>query len=205
MGRNLSCSLNSPSLGVSSSSSSLQDKVWYQFKDTVAWHGPASVICQRGNTVYVHANGEVKKLAACRVKPCELRERKSEKKEEQNKERDEDKWNRWIEEDGKMEEEKGKTENEDEENEEIEEEDMVMTEDGLKDAVGAKYLRTANSVCFLESLVYVVEVPVKEHGKPEVKEAKEKKIKNLETYETFEEVEDETDTRRHGKGKSKRS
>merc|ERR1712112_461937 len=84
------------------------DKVWYQFKDTVAWHGPASVICQRGNTVYVHANGEVKKLAACRVKPCELRERKVDEKEEQNKERDEDKWNRWIEEDGKMEEKKVK-------------------------------------------------------------------------------------------------
>ena len=43
---------------------------------------------------------------------------------------------------------------------------------------------------FLESSVYVVEVPVREHGKPEVKEAKEKEIQNLETYETFEEVED---------------
>ena len=47
-----------------------------------------------------------------------------------------------------------------------------MTEDGLKDAIGAMYLKVANSVCFLESSVYVVEVPVKEHGKPEVKEAK---------------------------------
>ena len=43
---------------------------------------------------------------------------------------------------------------------------------------------------FLENSIYVVEVPVKEHGKPEVKEAKEKEIKNLETYETFEEVDD---------------
>ena len=39
------------------------DKVWYQYKDTNAWHGPASVICQRGNSVYVHANGEVRKVA----------------------------------------------------------------------------------------------------------------------------------------------
>ena len=46
------------------------------------------------------------------------------------------------------------------------------------------------SVCFLENSIFVVEVPVKEHGKPEVIEAKEKKIENLETYETFEEVDD---------------
>ena len=24
------------------------DKVWYQYKDTNAWHGPASVLCQKG-------------------------------------------------------------------------------------------------------------------------------------------------------------
>ena len=34
---------------------------------------------------YLHCNGEVRKVAACRVKPCELRERDSEKKEEQKK------------------------------------------------------------------------------------------------------------------------
>ena len=79
---------------------------------------------------------------------------------------------------------------EDAQENEIDEDDMVMTEDGLKDVIGAKYLKMANSVCFLETSVYVVEVPVRDHGKPEVKEAKEKEIQNLETYETFEEVED---------------
>ena len=58
------------------------------------------------------------------------------------------------------------------------------------DSVGAKYLKMANSVCFLDTSVYVVEVPVRDHGKPEVREAKEKEIQNLETYETFEAVED---------------
>ena len=53
-----------------------------------------------------------------------------------------------------------------------------MTEDGLKDVVGAKYLRMANSVCFLETSVFSVEVPVKEHGKIEVKDAKRKEIEN---------------------------
>merc|ERR1712002_1354073 len=139
-------------------------------KDTTAWHGLESVICQRGNAVYVHANGEVKKVAACRVKPCELKERKLENKEEQEK--------------------KGEEEDENGEKEEIGEEDMVMTEDGLKDVIGAKYLKVANSVYFLDTSVYVVEVPVRDHGKPEVMEAKEKEIQNLETYETFEEIED---------------
>ena len=46
---------------------------------------------------------------------------------------------------------------------------MVMTEDGLKDTVGTKYLRIENSVCFLETSVYVVEVPVREHRKLEIK------------------------------------
>ena len=43
------------------------------------------MICQRGNAVYVHCNGEVREVAACRAKPCELRERDSEKKKEQKK------------------------------------------------------------------------------------------------------------------------
>ena len=46
------------------------------------------------------------------------------------------------------------------------------------------------SVCFLENSIYVVELPVREHGKPEVIEAQNKEIKNLETYETFEEIDD---------------
>merc|ERR1711873_284030 len=41
---------------------------------------------------------------------------------------------------------------------------------------------------FLESSVYVVEVPVREHGKEEVIEAKEKEIENLKLYEIFEEI-----------------
>ena len=47
------------------------------------------------------------------------------------------------------------------------------------------------SVCFIENSIYVVEIPVKEHGKAEVIEAKNNEIKNLKTYETFEEVDDE--------------
>ena len=57
--------------------------------------------------------------------------------------------------------------------------------------MGAKYSKMEKIVCFLENSIYVVEVPVREHGKAEVIEAKEKEIENLKTYETFEEVNDE--------------
>ena len=56
--------------------------------------------------------------------------------------------------------------------------------------IGAKYLKIDKIVCYLENSIYGVEVPVKDHRKPEVIEAKEKEIQNLETYEIFEEVDD---------------
>ena len=77
-----------------------------------------------------------------------------------------------------------------EESEEKENEKEVENE-GLKDVIGAKYLKMEKSVCFLENSIYVVEVPVREHGKAEVIEAKEKEIEISKMYETFEEVDDE--------------
>ena len=46
------------------------------------------------------------------------------------------------------------------------------------------------SVCFLENAVFMVEVAVSEHNRPEVKEAKEKELRILEDYDTFELVDD---------------
>ena len=42
------------------------EQVFYQEKDKVAWLGPVKVFCQR---VYDFANGNIKKLHACKVKP----------------------------------------------------------------------------------------------------------------------------------------
>ena len=47
------------------------------------------------------------------------------------------------------------------------------------DDVGAKYFKKANSVCFIESSPFVVEVLVKEHKKLEVIEVKKKEAQNL--------------------------
>ena len=85
------------------------DKVWFQYKDTSAWHGLASMIYQKGNTVFVHCNGQVVKVAACKAKPYELRERELEKNNEYKKEGEGNDWNKWIDE-----EENKETENEEE-------------------------------------------------------------------------------------------
>ena len=48
------------------------DKVWYQPQNGNLWLGPVSVLCQRGQSVWLHAGGDIKKLAACKVRPYEL-------------------------------------------------------------------------------------------------------------------------------------
>merc|ERR1712240_757453 len=123
-------------------------------------------------------------MGTCKVKPFELKERKEESKEEK---RDEDDSNKIIEEDERSEHDEVNGEKEDEqevENEEKENEQEVENE-GLKDVIGAKYLKMEKSVCFLENSIYVVEVPVRDHRKAEVIEAKQKELENLKTYETF--------------------
>ena len=56
------------------------DKVWYQYKDGNAWHGPGEVIYQKGNAIFIHSNGNVKKVAAFKIKPYDLKERTEEEK-----------------------------------------------------------------------------------------------------------------------------
>ena len=166
------------------------DKVWYQYKDSNAWYGPASVINHKGNVVFIHANGEVRKVAVCNVKPYELIERNVEENKEdkevkevkdvENKENEETRdWNDWIEEGEKENEEQGQSENEESDREDL-----------LKDAIGAHYLKMEQNVWFMEQDIFTVQVPVKDHGKREVIEAKEKEIENLELYGVFEEVDD---------------
>ena len=37
------------------------DKVWYQPMNGNAWLGPAAVVCQRGTSVWLHSQGDIKK------------------------------------------------------------------------------------------------------------------------------------------------
>ena len=93
-------------------------------------------------------------------------------------------------------EEDNKVENNDEKEEkEVEaegnEDENEVRKDLLNDAIGAKYLEVEKSVYFMDYSIFRVEVPVREHGKPEIIEAKNNEIQNLKTLETFEEVNDE--------------
>ena len=51
------------------------DLVWFQHRNGNAWLGPAAVLCQRGQSVWLHTHGDIKKVAACRVKPFQLVDR----------------------------------------------------------------------------------------------------------------------------------
>ena len=61
------------------------DKVWYQPINGISWLGPAAVLCQRDQSVLLHTNGDIKKVAVCKVKPYELVDRKENEEEEVSK------------------------------------------------------------------------------------------------------------------------
>ena len=61
--------------------------------------------------------------------------------------------------------------------------------DMSKEEISIFWMQVENSECFDDITIYTVEVPVREHKKPEVIEAKAKEIENLEKYGVFEEVE----------------
>ena len=67
----------------------------------------------------------------------------------------------------------------------------VERQDMNREQISTFWLKVENTECFDDISIYIVEVPVKEHKKPEVIEAKQREIKNLEKYRVFEEVEDE--------------
>ena len=51
------------------------DKVWFQQRDANAWFGPALVLCQQGQSVWLHSQGDIKKVAVCKVKKYKLKDR----------------------------------------------------------------------------------------------------------------------------------
>merc|ERR1712240_381469 len=123
------------------------------------------------------------KVAACKVKPYDLKERENELRDNEEKSPETVEKDSNSENDDNNEEIETKTE-------ETENEDEVRN-DLQNDVIGAKYLQVEKSVYFMDYEIFSLEVPVKEYGKPEIIEAKKSEIENLKTYETFEEVRDE--------------
>ena len=67
----------------------------------------------------------------------------------------------------------------------------VRREEMRKEEISTFWMQMENLECFDKMTIYTVEVPVREHKKPEVIEAKQKEIENLEKYGVFQEVKDE--------------
>ena len=122
-----------------------------------SWIGPAVVLCQRGQSIWLHTNGDIKKVAACKVKPYKLVDREA------------------IKESGKEVSKPVMLEDGLESVENLMDKKDDPTEAEL-DTVGAKYLKVVNSVSFSDVAIYTVELPVSEHWRPEVKEAKDTEV-----------------------------
>ena len=69
--------------------------------------------------------------------------------------------------------------------------DAMKLVDVTSHNIGTNYLKVINSVAFADLAIYTVELPVSEHGRPEVKEAKTAEVSNLLDYDVFEEVKNE--------------
>ena len=141
------------------------------------WLVPAAILCQRGQSVWLHRNGDIKKVAACKVKHYELVDRK------ENEDKDKEVSKKVMLEDGLEE-----VENLiDPDKEELKD---VLLADTASDNIGAKYLKVIDSVSFSDIAIYTVELPVSEHVRPEVQEAKMDEVNNLLDYDVFQDVED---------------
>ena len=114
------------------------DKVWYQPFNGNTWFGPAAVLCQGGQSVWLHSHGVIRKVAACRVKPYELIYREMAKIEEIYVKK------QVILEDG------------------LDDVENLLT-DSDKDSICAKYLKMSNSVSFPDMCTYVIQLTVSEH------------------------------------------
>ena len=124
--------------------------------DKKAWLGPVKVFCQRGRDVYIFANGNLKKLPSCKVRPfvCDS---------ESNSiiENSSDVKSKTVTIDTK---EKVFESQDCDDNDSEERADRAEME---KDAVGSYWMKVEKNECYDDEVTtYVVEVPSSQHIKP---------------------------------------
>ena len=173
------------------------DEVFFQEKDKKSWIGPVKVFCQKGREIYLFSNGNIRKVPSCKVKPFKSVSSFVDSTPSSV--------------DSKLLIDDTELKNVDRrisfEGDSIESMDLDenksfnlnnkkslksnVCEDLDKDVVGTYWMKLENSECYSNEITtYVVEVPVHQHNRPDVKIAKEVEIKNLLDYDTFEEVDD---------------
>merc|ERR1712030_168749 len=188
------------------------DIVFYQNKGMKAWLGPERVFAVQKNSIFIIANGNVKKIPRSNVQFLRRDAidddndptTKANKPNPDNSPSTENKVNFDLEE----EEEDAiddDQENQDEFGENLNSEEIkelqaskmrtrsmtaVERRELERDQTATFWLQVETTECFDDLAVFTVEVPTKEHRKPEVREAKDRELENLEKYQVFEEVED---------------
>ena len=181
------------------------DLVFYQEKNNKSWYGPVKVFCHRNRDVFIWSNGDLKKVADCKVQPCKVYAREGENKEESmnttndSGQQKDDNNEAFDGEETVKNDIRRKTRSQSRKVEKIEKKEEKKNDDNeamdqvdeKDDAIGAYWLKSEKTECFdNNNTVFVVELPIKYHKIPEVIEAKEKEYKNLTNYDTFEEVKD---------------
>ena len=160
--------------------------MYYQVENKKAWLGPVRIFAVKGNSVFLFANGNMKKIPRCNVKLCGrkevefVEEEEKEEPKEINDSEVKDSFGDNIEEDDVEDIERMRTRSMERRRKELE-----------KDSISTFWMKFENEECHDDIAVYAVEVPRVEHKKIEVIEAKEKELENMFNYEVFEEVEDE--------------
>ena len=188
-----------------------EDLVFYQVEKKKAWLGPVKIFAIKGNSVFLFANGSMRKIPRCNVKLCKRREEESDFPHIHPLRR-----SQVVSQPGNCaggndtpevrKEKVDFVDNEDEkvdfgdniEEDDVKEFDRMRTrsmerkkrEELEKDNISTFWLTVENNECYDDIAVYAVEVPTKEHKRMEVVEAKEKELQNLFNYDVFEEVED---------------
>ena len=56
--------------------------------------------------------------------------------------------------------------------ERLKQRDEIKQADTTSDTIGTNYLKVVNSALFSDLAIYTMELPISEHGRPEVKEEK---------------------------------
>ena len=181
------------------------DEVLFQEKENKEWFGPRKVVGYRSNEVKIETNNGVKRIHPCRVARFyrDIEDETTKEIQEQEKGGAEGVERRLPtgEKRAGVLTRKMKKQVQIEENKN---ESYFMDEGQRRTFLAKKkkqekfesshaaIINQTKEECFNEEeVIYVVELPVKEHGRPEVIEAKEKEIENLKKYEVFEKVKDE--------------
>merc|ERR1712105_327078 len=177
------------------------DVVLYQNQGKRAWLGPEKVLAVKNKDIFLIANGSIKKVPRSNLQFL----RRDEHDDDVTDPIKENSVNFDLEEEKEASGTKKNQVSTDAIGEDLDSNDIKELEaerrvtrsrtaierrELTRDQTAAFWLQMENTECYDDIAVFAVEVPAKEHKRPEVLEAKDREIENLEKYEVFEEVDD---------------